>query len=297
MLKLFCSRTLIAALVISATGFTHAAIGEVDSAAKLRAKYMLLKEPLRQNQFKRPLVLDSTEAQNRSKGDIYAVVDYPISAVNAGLTSPNHWCDVMLLHINTKYCRAMEGPAGAVLKVNIGKKTPEELSDAPQVNFNYKQTMATPEYFEIVLNAQEGPMGTSDFRILLEAVSLPNSKTFLHLTYSYAVNFAGRVAMQTYLKTVGSRKVGFTVIGKQPDGQPNYIGGVRGLIERNTMRYYLAIDSFLAAARVVPEAQFEQRIQNWFSAVERYPRQLHEVERGDYLEMKRAEYLRQQTVQ
>ena len=297
MLKIFCSSTLMAVLLISTANFARAAIGEVDSAAKLRAKYMSLKEPLRQNQFKRPLVLDSTEAQNRLKGDIYAIVDYPISAVNTGLTSPGHWCDVMLLHINTKYCRAMEGPTGAVLKVNIGKKTPEELSDTPQVNFNYKLTMATPEYFEIVLNAQEGPMGTSDFRILLEAVSLPNSKTFLHLTYSYAVNFAGRVAMQTYLKTIGSRKVGFTVISKQPDGQPTYIGGVRGLVERNTMRYYLAIDSFLAAARVVPEAQFEQRIQNWFSAVERYPRQLHEVERRDYLEMKRAEYRRQQTVQ
>lgn len=297
MFKRFCSRTLIAVLLISATGFTHAVMGEVDSAAKLRAKYMQLKDSLQQNQFKRPLVLDSTEAQNRLKGDIYAVVDYPISAVKAGLASPYHWCDVMLLHINTKYCRAMEGPAGAALKVNIGKKTPEELTDAPQVNFNFKQTRATPEYFEIVLDAEKGPMGTSDFRILLEAVSLPNSKTFLHLTYSYAVNFAGRVAMQTYLKTIGSRKVGFTVIGKQPDGQPIYIGGMRGLVERNTMRYYLAIDSFLAAARVAPEAQFEQRIQNWFSAVERYPRQLHEVERRDYLEMKRAEYLRQRTVQ
>lgn len=78
---------------------------------------------------------------------------------------------------------------------------------------------------------------------------------------------------------------------------PAYIGGVRGLIERNTMRYYLAIDSFIGAERALPAAQFESRLQNWFTATERYPQQLHEMDRGEYLDMKRAEYLRQQTVQ
>ncbi|MFC6519462.1 hypothetical protein ACFQAT_06355 [Undibacterium arcticum] len=127
-------------------------------------------------------------------------------------------------------------------------------------------------------------------------MALPNAKAFLHLTYAYAVNFSGRLAMQTYLGTIGSGKVGFTVIGKLADGQPDYIGGVRGLIERNTMRYYLAIDTFLEAANAPPAAQLEKRLQSWFAATERYPRQLHEVDRGAYLEMKRAEYLRQQTV-
>jgi hypothetical protein len=77
---------------------------------------------------------------------------------------------------------------------------------------------------------------------------------------------------------------------------PDYIGGVRGVVERNTMRYYLAIDAFLSARRALPEAQFEQRLQAWFSAVERYPLQLHEVDRLAYLEMKRAEQQRQQAM-
>ncbi|MDD5176397.1 MAG: hypothetical protein PHQ05_08265 [Sterolibacterium sp.] len=71
---------------------------------------------------------------------------------------------------------------------------------------------------------------------------------------------------------------------------------MRGLLERNTMRYYLAVDTFLSAAGAAPMAQLEQRLQNWFTAVEQYPRQLHEMERGEYLEMKRARCLRQQTV-
>ncbi len=289
------SRWLSCLLLSCATGVTWAAIAEPDPVAALRAKYTSLEVQLQQNQFKRPLVLDSTETPDRLQGDIYAIVDYQFDAVNAGLNNPDHWCDVMLLHINTKYCQAMAGPSGTTLRINIGKKTPEQLAKVARVEFKYSVAAATQDYLEIMLNAKDGPLGTSDYRILLEAVALPDvKKTFLHLTYSYTVNFVGRLAMQTYLGTIGSGKVGFTATGKLADGQPNYIGGVRGLVERNTMRYYLAIDTFLGAASTAPAAQPEKRFQNWFTATERYPRQLHEMDRGAYLEMKRAEYLRQQ---
>jgi hypothetical protein len=152
----------------------------------------------------------------------------------------------------------------------------------------------TAEYVGIVLDAQDGPLGTSDYRILLEAVGLSNGKTFLHLTYSYTTNFAARLAMQTYFGTIGRDKVGFTVIGDRADGLPEYVAGMRGLVERNTMRYYLATDTSLGAAGTAVAAQSEQRFQSWFTACELYPRQLHEMDRIEYVAMKRAEYLRQQ---
>ncbi|MHB1085748.1 MAG: hypothetical protein ACYCZA_13035 [Thiobacillus sp.] len=283
-------------LLICALGVACPALAQPDSIATLRAKYVLLKEPLRQNQFKRPLVLDSTETPGQFSGDIYAIANYPFATVSTGLNNPNHWCEVLLLHINTKYCHAVKEPSGTVLRVNVGKKTPEKLANVARIDFNYSVAAATPEYIEITLDAKDGPLGTSNYRILLEAVALPNARTFVHLTYAYAINFSGRLAMQSYLATIGSDKVGFTVVGKQADGQPDHIGGVRGLVERNTMRYYLAIDSFLGAAPAAPAARFEKRLQSWFTAVEFYPRQLHEMDRAAYLEMKRAEYVRQQTV-
>lgn len=289
---LSCLRRLL--LICATAGVACAAMAQADPAATLRAKYAALDEPLRQNQFKQPLVLDSTETPNRFTGDIYAIVEYPFSEVNAGLNDPDHWCDVMLLHINTKYCHAVTGSPGTILRVNLGKKTPEKLIYTTRVEFIYSVGATTPEYLQIMLNAKDGPMGASDFSILLEAVALPNARTFLHLTYSYAMNFAGRLAVQTYLATLGSGKVGFTEIGKRTGGQADYIRGVRGMVERNTMRYYLAIDSFLGAARTAPAARLEKRLQSWFTAVERYPRQLHEMDRTAYLEMKRDEHLRQQ---
>ncbi len=282
-------------LLACAAWMACAAIAQTDPAAALRAKHTNLSAQLRQNQFKRPLVLDSVEQRNGLKGDIYGVVDYPFDLVSAALNNPGHWCDVMILHINTKYCHAVEGAAGTTLKVNIGKKTPEELADAPRVEFKYSVAASSADYLAITLNAKDGPLGTSDYQIHLQAVALPASKTFLHLTYAYSVNFGGRLAMLTYLATVGSGKVGFTVTGKEPDGEPAYIAGVRGLVERNTMRYFLAIDAFLDSSRTAPAMQLEQRLQNWFNAVEQYPRQLHEADRPAYMDMKRAEVVRQQT--
>jgi hypothetical protein len=269
---------------------------ETNSASALREKHAALEQQLQQNQFQQPLVIESTETAKGLKGDVYAVLDHPITAVRTGLSDPAHWCDVLILHINTKFCQATMGRSGTMLNVHIGKKTHEELNDAKGVEFNYRLAAATPEYMEVLLDARDGPMGTSDYRIQLEAAPLPNGKTFLHLTFSHSVNLSGRLAMQTYLATIGRGKVGFTVTGSSRDGHPEYIAGVRGLVERNTMRYYLAIDAYLDAANAAPSAQFEKRLHNWFTAAERYPRQLHEITLEDYLTMKRAEYARQQIV-
>ncbi len=292
--SLACLRCLLLAV---AAAMACAAWAAPEAAATLREKYASLGEQLQKNQFSRPLVLDSVETPERLTGDIYAIVEFPFGAVRAGLSSPDHWCDVMILHINTKYCHAVVGPSATTLRVNIGKKTPEDLAHVARIVFNYDIGASTPDYFDIVLGAKDGPLGTSDYRIRLEAVALPNAKTFLHLTYSYSVSLISKVAMQTYLGTIGRGKVGFTVVGRQANGQPIYIEGVRGLVERNTMRYYLAINSFLEADRLAPAAQLEKRLQSWFTAVERYPRQLHEMDRTAYLGMKRAENLRQQTLQ
>ncbi len=283
-------------LIASAAALAWPAVAKTDPGAALRTKYNAMDAQLRDNQFKRPLFLDSAVTPARSRGEMYAVVNYPFAVVSAGLSSPDHWCDVMILHINTKYCRSVVAPSGPVLRVNIGKKTPEDLTDAARVEFSFTVGAASSDYLEVLLAANEGPLGTSDYRIQLDAVALPNAKTFLHLTYTYATDFSARLAMQTYLATLGRSKVGFTVVGTLPGGQPAYVGGMRGVVERNTMRYYLAIDAYLESLGGAPAGQLDKRLQGWFAAVERYPLQLHELDLQEYLSMKHAEVLRQQQV-
>ncbi len=281
--------------LIGLVGVFASGAAQAGTAQALEAKFQSLEVRLRQNQFNQPLVVDSSETANQVSGEIYAVVDYRFSLVSAQLNQPGVWCDVMHLHINTKYCRASSGPNGTLLKVNIGKKTPEKLIDTSRVDFKFKLLDTTPQYLNVALTAPNGPMGTSNYLIQLEAIALPGYRSFLHLTYSYTMNLPARLALQAYLGTVGRGKVGFTMTQSGVDQQAEYIGGVRGLVERNAMRYYLAIDSFLESVLVTTAKQPQTRMISWFAAVERYPRQLHEVDRLAYLEMKAAEYERQQT--
>ena len=95
--------------------------------------------------------------------------------------------------------------------------------------------------------------------------------------------------MQAYLATLGASKVGFTT-----DAGGGLVRGMRGVMERNTMRYALAIEAYLATLDVPREARVAKRLNDWYSAIQRYPRQLGEddIDRGRYLAMKQQEYAR-----
>jgi hypothetical protein len=64
-------------------------------------------------------------------------------------------------------------------------------------------------------------------------------------------------------------------------------------VERNAMRYYVAIDSFLNAVPLPREQQFEKRLSDCIDMLDQYAPQLHEVDRDVYLDMKRHERQRQ----
>ena len=283
----------IALLFCAGENMVHANDAAVISAAALRAKYAELGRKFETSSFGEPLYLESSDAAGEVKGNMYAVLRHPFASVQAELKQPEHWCDVLILHLNTKYCRAAAG--GAVLKVNIGRKSDQPIEQSFRVEFAYRVIEAGPDHLAVVLNADKGPFGTRNYRILLEAVPLKNGQTFMNLAYSYTYGTTARLGMLAYLGTAGSKKVGFSVIGRDNDGQIKYIAGLRGLVERNTMRYYLAIEAYLGALSAVPAARLEKRLTDWYAAVERFPRQLHEIGLQDYLEMKRREYQRQQS--
>ncbi len=271
-------------------------VGHADDAASLQARFTELQESLRSNDFGRPIHIQSSEGNDRIAGDVYAVLDHPFKSVSEALKDPAGWCDIMMLPFNTKYCRADGTQEMAALDVRIGRKADQPVQDAYRINFALKPVAATSDFFESALSAGTGPVGTRDYRIAVSAVPLPGGKSFLHLSYSYGFGFAGRVAMQAYMSTVGAGKVGFSQAGTNERGQPVYTGGTRGAIERNAMRYYLAIDAHIKSLAAPPQQRIDQRIATWFNATERYARQLHEMDRTQYVAMKRDEYERAQTV-
>ena len=101
--------------------------------------------------------------------------------------------------------------------------------------------------------------------------------------------------MSMYLATSGRDKVGFSVVERSADGKPVYVGGVRGIVERNVMRHYLALEAYLGTLAAAATERLEPRLHAYHAGLDRYPRQLHEVDLNGYMSMKQREISRQQT--
>jgi hypothetical protein len=248
-------------------------------AGSLRGRYTELQPQLQSNSYGRQMFIDSAEGSNQLQGDVYAVLDHPFDRVKQALQDPNAWCDIMLLPFNTKACQA----SGNSLTVRIGRKWNSPMDQTYPIAFSFSPGSAADGYLSTRLNAGQGPFGTRDYRVNVEAVPLDGGKTFMHMNYAYGYGGTGKFAMQAYLATAGANKSGFTS------------NGLRGAVERNAMRYYLAIDAYLDTMDAPQAQRTEKRINQWFSATERYPRQLHEMDRNTYVTMKRQDYGQQTT--
>ena len=265
-----------------------------QDAGTLRAMHEQLRERLANSPFNRPLVLESTQGDASLKGDVFAVVEQPFAVVAPALQGTAHWCELLILHLNVKHCGANGAAPNEVLTLVVGRKFDQPLADGHKVAFRYTVPAATGDYLRVNLAADSGPLGTRDYQLVVEITPLDAKRSFIHLSYSYAYGVAARVALQGYLSTLGRDKVGFSVTGQGDSGKPVYVGGLRGVAERNTMRYYLAVEAYLGALATAPDERLEKRLRDWFAATERHRLQLHEMERDDYLVMKRREVQRQQ---
>ena len=262
----------------------HPPSGSLGASA-LRAHYDSLGERLANNPFGRPLVLDTSQGNDRLLGEVYGRIDQPFAKVAGSMQTAANWCSILILHLNVKRCHAQTDS----LDMALGRKYSQPADEAYKLHFAFHLYNSSPEYYKAGLTAPDGPLGTHNYLIELEAVPLDAKSTILHMSYAYGVGAAAKLGTSVYLSTSGADKVGFAVTGKGPDGQPQYVGGVQGLTERNTMRYYLAIEAYANAP--APD-QLDKRLSDWFDATERYPRQLHEMDKAPYIAMKQEEVKR-----
>ena len=271
---------------------------QASQAEDMQQLYLSMRPRIAQSPFHRALAMDSTETDQRINGDIYAVLDVALTRLETVNRDPVRWCEVLLLISNTKNCAVGEAQGAPTLLLRMGTKGPQNLGSTTPMNFRFASSAAQAPVLETLLNSDTGPMGTKDGTLRLRAIALGPGTSFIHLHYSYSSSLAGRFATEVYLQTLGRGKVGFskeapTLANASPPTTGAFVGGVRGIIERNTMRYFLGLNCALRFASTGPAAQrFAQMAPCWFDETERYPVQLHEMPRQDYLDMKRAEYAR-----
>ena len=263
------------------------------SSQSLRAQHAELRERLASSAFGKPLVLNTSEERNRVTGEAHAVLNHPYAQAADALADPGQWCEILLLPFNTKHCESAGSGGNAVsINVHVGRKHTTSLENTHRLDFQFRTPSRTADYLRVELLAPSGPFGTRDYKIVFELAPLDGRQSILHFSYSYVYGTLARAAMQAYLSTVGAKKVGFTTEGTPQDGEPALVGGMQGVMERNTMRYYLAIESYLRSRTAPAEQRTQKMVEDWFAAVNRYPRQLYEMEREEYVAMKVKEFER-----
>jgi hypothetical protein len=267
-----------------------AGLAQASDADALRARHAALSGELADSSFGRPLHVRSSASGGEHAGEVHAVVDQPYRVVAGALRHAAHWCDILALQVNVKLCEAAGDAPAQILSVFITRKPRDPVDTANRVDFDYEVAAASDNYLRVALTSPSGPVGTRDYRLRLEAAPLDARRTFIHMSYSYALGFMARFAMDVYLSTSGRDKVGFSVVDRLPDGRPVYVDGVRGVVERSAMRYYLAIEAYLHSLSAPPGQRLDARLRDWYAQIQRYPLQLREsIGPDEYLKMKRTQ--------
>ena len=243
---------------------------QAQDAAGLRARHAALKEQLAGNSFGRPVHVESSINGGSHKGEIYAVIDKPYGVVAPALSRAPNWCDILTLQVNVKRCKASDEALSAL----ITRKARDSADNAHKVDFRFALAKSSADYLHVELSAPTGPVGTRDYRIVLEAAPLDSKRTFIHLSYAYTLGTMARLAMDAYLAGAGRDKRGFSVDGGDP----------RGVVERSAMRYYLATEAYLESPQ-----DLDARLRHWYAATARYPQLRESVGADEYVEMKRKE--------
>ncbi|WP_284614757.1 hypothetical protein [Aquabacterium humicola] len=276
----FSLLALAAAAAVASSAFAAPPQPESAGAQRLAAMQAALAPRLAAAPTPRPLLIESSEQAAVARGDIYAVLPHPYATLVAALREPAQWCEAFELHLYVRGCSA--GPPGLTLQVVTRHDAPADGAHALALAFS--REVEGSGYVRTQLRAARGPLGTRDYEIVFEAVPAGPSASFVHFGYQAGASMMGQWALQAYLATRGRDKVGFSAA--PGDDRPGTIRGTRGVVERNAMRYELAIEAYLDSLALPEPARRAHRLAAWFDATERYPRQLHEVERADYLAAK-----------
>jgi hypothetical protein len=255
---------------------------------QMQRQLQSLKAELNHNDFGAPFYLQSTVKKARAAGNVYALLPHHYQLLSEKLSVPQHWCEAMNPHINVKGC--VYDPTSDSLQLFVGTKGYQPPEDAFEFNYRFSLMEQNHAYTYIKLSAKDGPFDTGDHAINIEFIPVSEETSFIRFGYSARYGAFARFALKAYLATFGRNKVGFTQIGKDEYGKPTYIKGVDGVIERNAMRYYFALHSYFDTLFLPEATRFNARMNRWFDFAEQYPRQLHEVEREEYLAAKEKQH-------
>ena len=256
----------------------------------LYSAYKTMRPQLHTGSIEEPFTLKAQVFDELTVGDVYAVVPHGYDLLANTLTAPQQLCDAIALHINVKGCVIGDSDQHKpLLELYVGRKEYQHPEDAFKVQYEFSVGDRRDNYTLISMTADKGPLRTENIAIYIEFLPIDHQTSFIHFAYSANYGGLARFALNTYLSTLGRNKGGFSEIGVDKQGEPVYTKGIQGIVERNTMRYFFALNSYFSTYAQPEKQRFDASLNRWFDYVEKYRKQLYEVPREEYLKAKHKE--------
>ncbi len=258
----------------------------------LKSEYEAKTPQLEVSQFSLPILMESSVQGRLLKTVIFGRLEHSYELVLDQLSNPAAWCGMMFLHLNTKACVHQTRQGRSTVTIYMGNKEYQPISETKPLSLTFVAKVETAEGQLVKLQSEQGPYHTSDYLIVVEVAPLESCCTIIKFQLSFKTNPLIQSLANLYLTVFARNKVGFTRIDTTRDGNPVYVSGMKSVLERNALRNYLAVTTFLDTLGENRERRFER----WFDATAKYD-QLKELSKSDYLKYKKMEYRQQVAAQ
>ena len=270
---------------------------EIPSYSQIEANRNALLEWQRTEAPEMEFFAQSTSDNGEVETAVAVVIEgIDIEEASVALRGPGAWCEVMFLHLNIKSCVNGENENGQWMRLYMGRKFYQDPRNVEQIEMRFSSGTTDDGVRWVTLTADEGPFNTSDYRLVLSAIEAENG-TYAQIGSSQKAGRAASWAIKLYYATLARGKIGFSVVGADREGDPEYSTGDEAMLERNVVRYLIAIRAYMQTYTMSGIEGMRERAAMWFDATEEYAAQLHEVDREDYLRNKDREYLHQMELQ
>jgi len=237
-----------------------------------------VKSPLLSKPF--PISVTSELNGDLSRVAISALVPVTFTELANFYRDDSQWCQAFFANVYVKSC--YKNQRSLRLFYNNNDRY-QDLEAAFRFDYRIETQQLDPTRLYISLIAASGPLGSFDYQLNIEAQAANAGNSFIRLVYQARYGWLARSAVYVYLKTLGGGKVGFS---HDQDNKP--VEGLRGVLERNAMRYLLALSAYFTNHE--SGKPYTVTLKNWHDYAQVFQDELQEIDWNAYQSLKTKEY-------
>ena len=243
-----------------------------------------------------PLYLTTIQDSKVLNVNLYGRIPFAFSEVSTVLAKPESYCDFLPLMFNVKGCVITRAHPDTQIKYFVAGKYYTAPVASIRIQSRFRVVDKRNDFLKVMMEAADDTNGTSRYHVLLKVVPIEN-ETLISIESVYAPGRLTRMATYTYIKMFARDKPGFTRVTISGDGTQQYITGFPAIIERSIVRSYFALKAHLLNQNAAVAVRHEARLQSWYDLNLPHKLQLYELDREEYLQIKRRERLNQLKMQ